>query len=167
MRYLITAMLLALICIACLGAPGSREARAASSARKAVPGLSQNAVPCGPINLDPATVSTKRLGAIYTLSLVKIADAKPIQYVWLLKKFADQKGISVEDDETAYTSLNAPLLRDCVSHLPAGSRICCTTAYLPGSDPAVRAGIDSYPGFQDFVALCRRKNVEFVHGVPF
>lgn len=127
----------------------------------------QKSVPIGPIRLEQSEATRKRVGPVYTLSLVEIADARPVESVWLLQKVVVQEGEPVEVHETAFRSLAALSLRDQISHLPTGARICCTNRYLPGPDPATRVSINEAVGLQDFAAFCRSKNIEFIFGIPF
>lgn len=146
-------VMLPLIGIICLVTPGSGEA--------------QKAVQTGPVTLERSEATQRYAGPVYTLSFVEIADAKPVECIWFLQKEVVQEGEPVEVHESAFRSLAAPSLRGQISHLPIGSRICCTNRYLPGFDPATRVSINQAAGLQDFVAFCRRKNIEFVFGIPF
>ncbi len=146
-------LLLLTLCAICVTSASSGEA--------------QKAVPPGPINLEGPGPAQARTGPIYMLSLVKVADAKPIEYIWLLQKEIVQPNQPVEVQETAYKSLSAPSLRNFVSQLPKGADILCTTEYLPGPDPTMRIGISSYPSFNDFADFCRSKGIRFGFGIPF
>ncbi len=146
-------LILVLTCLCCLAATKS--------------GQTQNAKPRGPIRLEEAR-PTKGPLSVYTLRFLQIGDAEPVEYIWILQK-QGAAGLDgpIEPNETAFRSLNSPVLRSFVSHLPEGARIVHSPMMLPGSDPTMKAGSASEPGLQDFIKFCRSKQVDFWLGVSF
>lgn len=146
-------LIVVLICTCCLAVTRS--------------GQTQNAEPRGPIRLEEAR-PIQGPASVYTLRFLQVADTKPAEYIWILQ---EQNGIAsnarIEPNETAFRSLNSPVLRDFVSHLPEGSRIIHSPVMLPGPDPTMKVGSVSEPGLQDFIKFCRSKKVDFWFGVSF
>ena len=130
-------------------------------------GQTQNDQPRGPIRLGGSR-PTRGPVSVYTLRFLQVGDTKPVQYIWILQKQAPA-GLDgpIEPNETAFRSLNSPLLREFVSHLPEDARIMHSPMMLPGPDPTMKVGSASEPGLQDFIKFCRNKKVEFVFGTSF
>lgn len=131
-------------------------------------GLTQNAAPQGPIRLEDARPTSGPLGPIYNLRFLQVSGTKPTEYVWFLQK-QDTVPLNgpIEPNETAFRSLDSPILRDYVAHLRQGTRIVHSPLMLPGPDPTQKAGSDSEPGLQDFVKFCHSKKIDFLFGVSF
>lgn len=142
-----------MICVCCLATTRS--------------GQSQNAQPIGPIRLDGPGL-TRQAPGVYTLRFLQIAETKPVEHIWILQK---QNTVPlngpIEPNETAFRSLNSPILRDFVSHLPEGTRIVHSFMMLPGPDPTMKVGSASEPGLQEFANFCRSKKIEFGFGTSF
>jgi len=146
-------LIMALICTCCLAATKS--------------GQTQNAEPRGLIRLEESRPTRGPL-SVYTLRFLQIAETKPVEFIWILQK---QDTVSfngaIEPNETAFRSLDSPVLRDFVSHLPEGTRIVHSPVTLPGPDPTHKVGSNSEPGLQGFEKFCRSKKIDFWLGVSF
>jgi len=132
-----------------------------------VSGRTQNTPPKGPIRLEEGKPTTGPFGPVYTLRFLKISDTRPTEYVWLLQKQTTPSEGAIEPNETVFRSLDSPILREFVSHLPMGARITHSPIMLPGPDPTMKVGSDSEPGLQDFVSFCRSKKIDFAYGIAF
>jgi len=146
-------LIVVLACLCCLAATKS--------------GQTQNAEPRGPIRLEGAR-PTHGPVSIYTLRFLQIAETKPIEHLWILQKqdTVTRNG-PIEPNETAFRSLNSPVLRDFVSHLPEGARIVYSSVTLPRPGPTNKVDGGSEPDLQGFVTFCRSRKVDFWFGVLF
>ena len=94
---------------------------------------------------------------IYTLQLVKVADTKPLESVWMIQSL---QNAGMKLDGIAFKSLAAPELREWISHLPAQTAILYTESSLPSlghNHWGDRAEVD----IPDFVRFCRSKHLQF------
>ena len=100
--------------------------------------------PIVPVKADPP--KTALSVPTYYLTMVRVADVKPNQFVWMLSNRTD----------VAFHSLSAPTLRSEVSHFPVGSNI-----EFSHSDNLI--GGELYDEVPEFKIYCESKKVNFIY----